>query len=362
MELEQLLELAVRERASDLFLKADAEPALRVDGKVVITDQPALSSDDVRDMAYNVMTPEQIGKFERHNEMDLAFTYKDLSRFRVNVFKQRNSVGMVLRLIPLKIYTLEDLKMPPVIAQMTKLKQGLVLVTGPTGSGKSTTLAGMIDLINRSRSANIVTIEDPIEFVHPDRNCIVNQREVGIDTASFTEALKYVVRQSPDVILIGEMRDVETMNVALAAAETGHLVFSTVHTTSASDTMERIINMFPPHQKQQICLRMSTSLMGIISQKLLPLKQSKGRIAAVEILTATPTTVKLVEEGRSGQLYTAIAEGSFFGMQTMNQCLNRYYQQGLVAEEDALANAGNLTELKQMLRRNLQGSQQTAPA
>ncbi len=228
---------------------------------------------------------------------------------------------MVLRLIPLKIYSLDDLKMPQVVAEMCKLRQGLILVTGPTGSGKSTTLAAMIDLINSSRSANIVTIEDPIEFVHPDKKSIVNQREISIDTASFTEALKYVVRQSPDVILIGEMRDVETMNVALAAAETGHLVFSTVHTVSASDTMERIINMFPPHQKQQICLRLSTSLMGIISQKLLPLKDQKGRIAAVEILTATPTTVKLVEEGRSSQLYTAISEGSFFGMQTMNPCL-----------------------------------------
>ncbi|MGQ9807198.1 MAG: type IV pilus twitching motility protein PilT [Armatimonadota bacterium] len=352
MELDPIMDLALAERASDIFLKADAPPALRVDGKVRQTELPVLSAEDVRDTAYNVMTPEQIGKFERHNEMDLAFTYKDKCRFRVNIYRQRGTVGMVMRLIPLRIYTLEELKMPPVVAEMTKLHQGLILVTGPTGSGKSTTLAAMIDLINQTRSANIVTIEDPIEFVHPDKKSIVSQREISIDTSSFTEALKYVVRQSPDVILIGEMRDVETMNVALAAAETGHLVFSTVHTTSAADTMERIINMFPPHQKQQICLRLSTSLMGIISQKLIPLKDMRGRIAAVEILTATPTTVKLIEEGRSSQLYSAISEGAFFGMQTMNQCLDRYVKQGLISEEDALANAGNLTELKQMLRRS----------
>ncbi|MCC6485293.1 MAG: type IV pilus twitching motility protein PilT [Armatimonadetes bacterium] len=352
MVLDELLQLAADSRASDLFLKGDASPALRIDGHIRGTDLPKLSGDEVRDMAYNIMTPEQIGRFERRHEMDLAFTFKDLARFRVNVYQQRGMVGLVLRLIPLKIYSLEELQMPDIIAQMTKLRQGLILVTGPTGSGKSTTLAAMIDLINQSRPSNIVTIEDPIEFVHPDKKSIVNQREISIDTDSFTEALKYVVRQSPDVILIGEMRDVETMNVALAAADTGHLVFSTVHTTGASDTMERIINMFPPHQKQQICLRLSTSLMGIISQRLLPRKNAAGRVAAVEILTATPTTVKLIEEGRSGQLYTAIAEGGFYGMQTMNQCLDRLYKQGLVSEEEALASAGNVTELKQMLRRH----------
>lgn len=352
MEFDDYISTAVKERASDLFLKGNAPPAIRVDGKILQLPGEPLTSDQIRDMAYNIMSPEQISKFERTHEMDTAFTYEDICRFRVNIHRQRGMVGMVLRLIPLKIFSLEDLGMPPVISQMCTLRQGLILVTGPTGSGKSTTLAAMIDLINNTRSSNIVTVEDPIEFVHPDKKSIVSQREVSIDTASFTDALKYVVRQSPDVILIGEMRDVETMNVALAAAETGHLVFSTVHTVSASDTMERIINMFPPHQKNQICLRMSNSLMGIVSQKLLPRATGKGRIAAVEILVATPTTVKLIEEGRSGQLYNAISEGQFFGMQTMNQCLDRYFKQGLITEEEALASAGNLTELKQMLRRN----------
>ncbi len=351
MVLDDLLKMAYDARASDLFLKADSPPALRVDGRVHGTDLASLTPEEVREVAYGIMSPEQIALFEKRHEMDLAFTYRDLCRFRVNVYQQRGTLGLVLRLIPLKLYSLEDLGMPPVVAELARLRQGLILVTGPTGSGKSTTLAAMIDLINQSRATNIVTVEDPIEFVHPDKKSIVSQREVSIDTDSFSDALKYVVRQSPDIILIGEMRDVETMNVALAAAETGHLVFSTVHTTSAGDTMERIINMFPPHQKMQICLRLSTSLMGIVSQKLLPRHPGPGRIAAIEVLVATPTTVKLIEEGRSGQLYSAISEGDYYGMQTMNQCLDKYFKQGLISEQDALANAGNLTELRQMIRR-----------
>jgi twitching motility protein PilT len=241
--------------------------------------------------------------------------------------------------------------MPQPIRDLAMHKQGLVLVTGPTGCGKSTTLAAMLDLINNVRRCNIVTVEDPIEFVHKDKLAIVNQREVGIDTDSFTDALKSVVRQSPDIIMIGEMRDVETMNVALQASETGHLVFSTVHTSSAAETLDRIINMFPPHEKPQICLRMAGSLRGIISQKLVPKVDASGRVCAVEIMIATPTVSKLVEEGRSSQLPFAIAEGSFWGMQTMNQGLVKYYKQGLISEEDAILNAGNVTEVKQMIRR-----------
>ena len=260
-------------------------------------------------------------------------------------------MGLVLRLIPLGIFSLDELGLPAVLRDLTVHRQGLILVTGPTGSGKSTTLAAMIDNINNNRRCNIVTVEDPIEFVHPDKKSIVNQREIGIDTDSFTDALKYVVRQSPDVILIGEMRDVETMNVALAASETGHLVFSTVHTASAPDTLERIINMFPPHEKPQICMRMSGSLRGVISQKLVPKIDGSGRIAAVEVMIATPTVSKLVEEGHSSQLNQAIMEGEYWGMQTMNQCLVRYYKQGIITEEEALLNAINVNEVKQMIRR-----------
>lgn len=351
MDIKELARIAAESRASDLFLKEGVPPALRVDGRIVSLDMPALGDADTRDLAYSIMTHEQIGRFERRHELDLAFTLEGLARFRANIYQQRGCVGIVLRVIPLKIFSLQQLGMPTVLADICQLRQGLVLVTGPTGSGKSTTLAAMIDLINDNRRCNIITVEDPIEFVHNDKMAIVNQREVGIDTDSFTDALKYVVRQSPDVILIGEMRDVETMNVALAAAETGHLVFSTVHTTSAAETMERIINMFPPHDKPQICLRMSKSLKGIVSQKLIPRIDTSGRIAAVEIMIGNPTVSKLVEEGRSSQIYQAIGEGAFWGMQTMNQCLVKYLKAGTISEEEALANAGNLTELKQMIRR-----------
>lgn len=351
MDLKELSKLAAEKKASDLFLKENSPPGMRINGKITITDLPPLSADDVREMAYSVMTHDQIARFEHRHELDLAFTIEGVARFRANIYQQRGSMGMVLRLIPLEIYTLDELNMPPVLKDLTTHRQGLILVTGPTGCGKSTTLAAMIDLINENRRCNIVTIEDPIEFVHRDKLSIINQREVGIDTDSFTDALKYIVRQSPDVILIGEMRDVETMNVALAASETGHLVMSTVHTTSASETMDRIINLFPPHDKPQICMRLANSLRGIISQKLLPKADGTGRIAAVEIMIATPTISKLIEEGRSSQIYSAISEGGYWGMQTMNQCLVKYYKQGLITEEEAIMNAGNLTELKQMIRR-----------
>ncbi|MBI2843146.1 MAG: type IV pilus twitching motility protein PilT [Armatimonadetes bacterium] len=351
MELKELAKLAAERRASDLFLKADAAPTMRIDGKIVTVDVPKLTPNDTRELAYSILTHDQIGRFERRHEADLAFTLEGIARFRANVFQQRGSVGLVLRVIPLSIYTLEQLGMPQVLPELCKLRQGLVLITGPTGCGKSTTLAAMIDLINNNRRCNIITIEDPIEFVHDDKMAIVSQREVGIDTDSFTEALKYIVRQSPDVILIGEMRDVETMNVALAAAETGHLVLSTVHTTSAYETTERIINMFPPHDKPQICMRLSKSLKGICSQKLIPRADRDGRIAALEIMISNPTVSKLIEEGRSGQLYQAISEGGFWGMQTMNQCLVKYLKSCWITEEEAMVNTGNLTELKQMIRR-----------
>lgn len=351
MDLRELSVLAAEQKASDLFMKEAAPPTLRVHGKIIQLDLPPLTSDQVRDLAYSTMSHDQIARFERRHELDLAFTIEGVSRFRANIYQQRGSMGMVLRLIPLKIYSLDELGMPPVLRDLASHRQGLILVTGPTGCGKSTTLAAMIDLINTNRHCNIVTVEDPIEFIHQDKLAIVSQREVGIDTESFTEALKYVVRQSPDVILIGEMRDIETMHVALAASETGHLVLSTIHTTSAAETMDRVINMFPPHEKAQICLRMANCLRGIVSQKLLPRADGKGRVGAVEVMVATPTVSKLIEEGRASQLYAAIGEGGFWGMQTMNQCLVRYFKAGLINEEEAYFNAGNLTELKQMLRR-----------
>ena len=356
MELKDLAAEAAEQNASDIFLKAGLPPMVRLDGKVRVLESdpisfPVLAYDDVNRMAAEIMTEDQMAQFGMRHEMDLAFAIDGVARFRANIYRQRGTTGIVLRIIPLDIYTLEDLSMPKVLSELARQRQGLILVTGPTGCGKSTTLAAMIDLINTNRRCNIVTVEDPIEFVHEDKKAIINQREIGIDTDSFTDALKFVVRQSPDVILIGEMRDTETMTVALQAAETGHLVFSTVHTCSAAETMDRIINMFPPHQKEQICMRMSVSLKGIVSQKLLPKVGEPGRVAAVEIMIANPTISKLVEEGRSGQLYGAIAEGDFWGMQTMNQSLLKHFKAGTVSEEEALANAGNVTELKQMMRR-----------
>ncbi len=351
MELEQLCRFAVDSQASDLFIKAFAPPALRVHGRIVRTDLPPLAPEDTQRLANSIMNEGQIEAFATYHELDLAFTLEDVARFRCNIYMQRDTYAMVLRIVPLEIRTLEELGMPKALEDLCTPKQGLVLVTGPTGCGKSTTLAAMLDLINRSRHCNIITIEDPIEFVHKDQYAIVSQREVGIDTESFYDAMKYIVRESPDVILIGEMRDAETMRVALSASETGHLVFSTVHTTSAADTVERIVSIFPPHEKNQICLRLSTSLLGVVSQKLVPRADGTGRVPAVEVMINTPTVAKLIEEGRASQIYSAINEGGYWGMQTMNQSLVRYWRAGVISEEDALTYAGNLTELKQMLRR-----------
>jgi twitching motility protein PilT len=350
-DLHDLLKLAAQKKASDVFLKADCAPTFRIGGFVRQQDMEVLTPEDTQGLAYSIMTHEQIGRFEHRHELDLGFEIEGVCRIRANVYMQRGSIGLVCRLIPLRIFSLEQLGMPPVLGDFTKQRQGLVLVTGPTGSGKTTTLAALIDLINSTRKLHIVTCEDPIEFVHPDKESIVSQREVGLDTDSFMDALKYVLRQNPDVILIGEMRDIETMNVALAAAETGHLVFSTLHTASAAETLDRIINLFPPQDRDMLQLRLSGTLKGVISQKLIPRADGTGRIGAVEVMVATPTVSKLIEEGRASQIYGAIAEGNFWGMQTMNQCLLKYYRAGLISEEEALHNAGNVTEMKQMIRR-----------
>ncbi|WP_309685014.1 type IV pilus twitching motility protein PilT [Armatimonas sp.] len=351
-DIRDLIRQAYDLKASDLFIKADSPPMLRLHGRIVpVEGTEKLSGDETRRMAYSIMSHEQIGRFEHRHELDIGWELDGLTRVRTNIYQQRGTIGVVSRLVPLKLYTLEQLGMPPAVGELTKARQGLMLITGPTGSGKSTTLAGMINKINEEQSKNIVTIEDPIEFVHPDKKCIISQREVGIDTDSFSDALKYVLRQNPDIILIGEMRDVESVSVALQAAETGHLVFGTLHTSSAAETLERIVNLFPPEDKMLLCMRMSQSVRGFIAQKLLPRVDTVGRVAAVEIMIATPTVAKLIEEGKTGNIYTAIQEGGFWGMQTMNQCLTRYYKAGIISEDDAMAAAGNLTELRQMIRR-----------
>lgn len=355
LQLDDALRHAASLKASDLYIRANSVPAMRVHGRIsLFPEYGMLTADDTREIAYQRMSGRQIEEFERHHEMDLAFTLEGVSRIRSSIFMQRNSVGMCNRLIPLDILTLEQLGMPPTLAEFTKSRNGLVLVTGPTGSGKSTTLAAMIDLVNNNRRVNIVSIEDPIEYVHQDKQAIVSQREVGIDTDSFQEALKRVLRQSPDVILIGEMRDIETMNVALQAAETGHLVFATVHTSSAAETLDRLSNMFAPHERPMLWLRLSVSLRGVVSQKLLPRADGQGRVAAIEVMVVTPTISKMLEEGKSEDIYSQIRQAgqeTYWGMQTMNQCLVKYVRAGVITADEALSNAGNYTELRQMLRR-----------
>ncbi len=356
MEIEALCRFAVESKASDLFLKAGSPPALRVHGRILSMDLPPLTSEVTQQMAHGLMTERQRERFTDYHELDLAFTVEDIARFRCNVFQQQGSIAMVLRIIPLEVLSLEALNLPKTVYDFTTPHQGLVLVTGPTGCGKSTTLAALLEIINTTRRCHIVTVEDPVEFLHRDQKAVISQREVAIDTESFYDAMKYVVRQSPDVILIGEMRDAETMRVALTASETGHLVYSTVHTTSAADTIERIVSIFPPHEKNQICLRLSTTLLGVVSQKLVPRSDGTDRVPSVEIMVNTPTIAKLIEEGRTGQLYSAINEGGYWGMQTMNQSLVKYWRAGVISLEDALAYAGNLTELKQMTRKSVSAS------
>jgi len=354
LELERLLRKAVEVQASDVFLKVDSPPAFRLHGQVQHLEHPPLTPEDMKEVAAALMTENQMVSFEQKHEMDLGFSIGGLARFRVNVYQQRGSIGIVMRVIDLSIKSIEELGLPPVLKKIAQTPIGLVLVTGPTGCGKSTTLAAMLDQINADRRANIITVEDPVEYVYTDRKSVVSQREVGIDTGSFQDALRAVVREAPDVILIGEMRDVETFDVCLKAAETGHLVFSTVHTSSAAETLNRIINMFPPHDKEQICQRLSKSLVSTLSQKLIPRKDGQGRACAVEVMIVTPTIAQYVEEGRSGEIYSAIVQDGIdghWGMQSMNQALDRYYKSGVITEEMAMRYAGARTELRQMLRR-----------
>lgn len=349
IKLDILLQEMPERNASDLFLKAGSRPMFRIDNEIEPSDFPEMDVADVRNTAYSLMSEDQIRYFEQYHEMDLAVGIRGVGRFRVNVFMQRSSVGMVFRYIAHPNFTFEELNLPTGIRDLSENRRGLVLVTGTTGSGKSTTLAAMINHINNNRRCHIITIEDPIEFLHHDNLAIINQREIGFDTKNFNEALKHVLRQSPDVILIGEMRDLETIQTAISASETGHLVLSTLHTINAVQTVERIINYFPAYLHPQIRLELSLTLNGVISQRLLPMSSGKGRIPAVELLIATPTIKKLLHEGKTLELPKYIEAGRDVGMQTFNQALFDMYTAGLVKLEDALAYATSPSEFRLMV-------------
>ncbi|CAN5529949.1 type IV pilus twitching motility protein PilT [soil metagenome] len=348
-----LIEMAIERDASDVMIKEGSMPSMKLYDRVSKLNEelPTLDRPTMRRLLGSVMNQRQLTHFEESMDQDVGFTVEGRCRVRCNCYMQKGGWASVMRVVPLKIKTLDDLGLPPVLGEVTKHKMGLVLVTGPTGSGKTTTLGAMLDLINQNRACHMVTVEDPLEIVHQDKMAYVSQREVGIDTLDFQPALRAVLREAPDVILIGEMRDVTTMGVALQAGETGHLVFSTVHTASAYETMDRVMNMFPPHERSYMCQRMAGSLRAIVAQKLVPRADGKGRVAAIEILICTPTVTKKVEDGEFGDLYQLMNEGEFWGMQTMNQALVKYVKAGIITEQVAMANAGLASELKMMLRR-----------
>ncbi|MGE0001659.1 MAG: type IV pilus twitching motility protein PilT [Fimbriimonadaceae bacterium] len=353
LKIHDLIEIGYDLVVSDIMIKVGSKPRMKKDSFVqdLPGEWPVLKEEDVVRLLHSVMSERQKRIFEETNEMDLAFALEGKCRVRTNIYRQRGGPAAVMRIIPSRIRTLEELGLPAVLSEQTRHRQGLILCTGPTGSGKTTSLAALLDIINEERRCHIVTIEDPLEIEHQDKNSYLSQREVGLDTEDFMPALRAVVREAPDVILIGEMRDTITMHTALQAGETGHLVFSTVHTASAYETLDRIINMFPPHEKVHLCQRLANSLRAVIAQKLVPRADGKGRVVVPEILICTPTVSKAIEDGHFGDIYHLMNEGGFWGMQTMNQGLVRYVKAGIVSEEVAVQYAGIVSELKQMLRR-----------
>ncbi|GAM11514.1 twitching mobility protein [Geobacter sp. OR-1] len=348
--LHQLLKELVERGGSDLHITTNTPPQIRVDGKLMPMDLPPLNSVDTKQLCYSVLTEAQKHKFEEESELDLSFGVKGLSRFRGNILVQRGAVAGVFRVIPYKILTFEELGLPPVVTFLAEKPRGLILVTGPTGSGKSTTLASIIDKINTDRHDHIVTIEDPIEYLHPHKGCLVNQREVGADTKSFKNALKYVLRQDPDIVLVGELRDLETIEAALTLAETGHLCFATLHTNSCAQTINRIIDVFPPYQQTQVRTQLSFVLEGVLSQTLIPKAEGRGRVLSLEVMVPNPAIRNLIREDKIHQIYSQMQVGQDkFGMQTMNQSLYSLYMRRLISLEDAMGRSPEPDELKQML-------------
>ena len=346
----ELLEQVVDRGASDLHLTSGTPPVLRMNGVLHRLDTyPRLEPDQLQRMIYSILTQKQRERLEQDLELDISYALPGKGRFRVNVYFQRDSLGAAFRMIPFEIKSIQDLGLPAQIEDFARLPRGLVLVTGPTGSGKSTTLASLVDVINSERDQHIMTVEDPIEFLHQHKRCMVNQREVGHDTQSFAMALKHVLRQDPDVILIGEMRDLETIQTALTAAETGHLVFATLHTQDAPQTIDRVIDVFPPFQQQQIRVQLAVTLQGVVTQQLLPTSDGRGRTVGCEILVATPAVQNLIREAKIHQVYSTMQAGAKFGMQTMDQHLAALVKSGRITFETAAERCHSIEELNRML-------------
>ncbi|MBK5308268.1 MAG: type IV pilus twitching motility protein PilT [Frankiaceae bacterium] len=350
--LADLLVHVLDQNCSDLHLTVGAHPTVRLNGHLTpLEDYPVLTPPVIQKTLYAILTQKQREKFEENLELDFAYALPGRARFRVNIYKQRDALGAAFRLIPFEIKALEDLGVPPTVGNFAMLPRGFVLVTGPTGSGKSTTLAAVVDMANRNRREHIMTVEDPIEFLHQHKGCLVNQREVGEDTWSFKNALKHVLRQDPDIILVGEMRDLETIEIALTAAETGHLVMATLHTQDAAQTIDRVIDVFPPHQQQQVRVQLAGALQGVVCQQLLRTADGKGRVVATEILVATPAIRNLIREGKTHQIYSAMQAGAKFGMATMDQHLAELVKKGTITYDAALEKCHHVEDFQRLCGR-----------
>jgi twitching motility protein PilT len=343
------LKLMVEKSATDLHLTAGRPPQLRIHGEIILLEEPELKPHEVEELAFSILDDTQIGHFRTQKELDTSYGVSGLGRFRINLFYQRGSVACAVRFIPYEIPSMEELGLPEVLKEFCMKSAGLFLVCGPTGCGKSTTLAAMIEYINQTRKCNIITVEDPIEYLHKHKFSAVNQRELGRDTHSFSEALRHIVRQDPDVIMIGEMRDLETMQSALTLAETGHLVFATLHTVDAPNSIARIIDVFPAYQQQQVRLQLSLVLLGVIVQQLIPTRDGKRRVLAYELMKATPAVKNMIRENALHQIYSVIQMGKSEGMKTMNQSLIELYRKGLISREEALKRSPDPEELRRII-------------
>jgi twitching motility protein PilT len=350
--LHQLLKVMIEKGSTDLHITTGSPPQLRIDGRLVPLKSPPLTAPETKQLCYSILTDSQKHRFEENSELDLSFGVKGLSRFRANIFMQRGAVAGAFRTIPFKIMSFQELGLPAIVESLTHKPRGLVLVTGPTGSGKTTTLAAVLDRINSERHEHIVTVEDPIEYLHPHKNCIVNQREVESDTKSFKTALKYILRQDPDVVLIGEMRDLETIESALVVSETGHLVFATLHTNSCVQTINRVIDVFPSYQQPQVRAQLSFVLEGVLCQNLIPKASGHGRVLSLEIMVPNPAIRNLIREDKIHQVYSVMQVGQEkFGMQTMNQSLATLYQKRLITLEDCMGRSSDPEELRTILEK-----------